>query len=80
MRELWYILVTRHLETGDKKELHKGDWPGALECNSKEHALEVIAYLKKQSYKLALSELSEPTYEPVPFSLLGTVFPNRKIS
>ena len=80
MVNLWYILMTRHFSEGDKKELYMGEWPGAFECNSKEHALEIISIVKKRPYQLAQSEQSEPTYEPIPYSALDAIFPNRNAS
>jgi hypothetical protein len=78
MEATWYILVTRHFE-GDReeKELHIGQC-GALECNSREHALENIGIIKKRPSQLAQGEHSEPTYEPIPASALDTIFPDRK--
>jgi len=75
--ETWYILVTRHFDSGDKKELHIGQC-GALECNSEEHALELIANLKKQPYTLGQGESAAPNYEPIHASMLDSAFPNRK--
>ena len=78
MKELWYVLMTRHFETGDTKELSQ-DECCSFGCETKGNALAVVAYLKKRPYKLAPGELSEPTYEPIPHSMFDTVFPNRKI-
>jgi len=79
MGNLWYILVTRHFDGGrEEKELHMGQYC-AFECNSKEHAIEIIAEIKEQPCKLEEGEHAR-TYEPIPYSALDAIFPNRTAS
>jgi len=77
--EPWYVLVTRHYETGDVNRLYKSaNWPGAFECRDRDHALKIIAALEKKECTLAENETSRPTYAAVPHSEKGKYFDRKE--